>query len=66
MENITNTSIKMENSIHFIDHNYYILPVTETINIYDKIRINGHLFEHKYFSQVSDTNVLKRGIINIC
>jgi len=24
MENITNTNIKMENSIHLIDHNYYV------------------------------------------
>ncbi|XP_022175178.1 uncharacterized protein LOC111037107 isoform X2 [Myzus persicae] len=57
MENINNIDIKVENLTHLIDHNYYVSPVTYTINIYDKSRINGHLLDHNYFSQVSDTNI---------
>ncbi|KAL4125855.1 hypothetical protein QTP88_010095 [Uroleucon formosanum] len=58
MENITNTNLKMENSMHLIDHNYYVPPVT--INIYDKNRINGHWFEHNYFSPDKSIHCVKK------
>uniref|UniRef100_A0A2S2P7X5 FLYWCH-type domain-containing protein n=2 Tax=Schizaphis graminum TaxID=13262 RepID=A0A2S2P7X5_SCHGA len=53
VENTTNTDVKVKNSIHLIDHNYYTSPVTHSNNI--KSRINKHLSEHNYFSH--DTNI---------